>query len=247
MYEIKQLKTHVWGSRNRSVPLLVVLHISNCDMDYLNEYYTSEHNQEASAHFAVSRTGEITQYADIKERTFHASLPNELYKESRVAMVKNTKKLNPNYYSIGIVFEGYGENGGDGELTDDQFWAGVWLMRFLRHEVIERYSRYIELNPKQIVGHCDVDPTRQANCPGLKFPFERLYKELEYVQKLSLEELEARFQYVRNKKDVLAGINSALYKLNEYRTAYLRPGRWHLWGEEKCKKVVEVLEKEGIL
>ena len=79
---------------------------------------------------------------------------------------------NPNRYTISIEHEGYGSNGGDGNLTEQQYQATLRLHR----QLINKWNIPIDRN--HIIGHFEIDKINRPNCPGKAFPWDRLMKDL---------------------------------------------------------------------
>lgn len=74
---------------------------------------------------------------------------------------------NPNQYTIGIEHEGL-----DGALTKAQYQASLWL----HQQLIKRHG--IPVDRDHIIGHYRINSVNKANCPGPKFPWERLFNDL---------------------------------------------------------------------
>lgn len=120
---------------------------------------------KASAHYLVTRTGLIYQLADDEDITYHAG-----------AVANPTWPLydgtNPNKYTIGIEHECYPEVGGDGNLTDEQYQATLWL----HQQLIAKHD--IPIDRDHIIGHYEIDSVNRAGCPGDAFPWARLMLDL---------------------------------------------------------------------
>ena len=118
----------------------------------------------ASAHFLVTRVGEIDQLVKEENRAWHAGIverPNwNLYDGT-----------NPNNYTLGIEHEDYD---GDGELglTELQYQATAWLHRMLTRKW------GIPVDSDHIIGHYRINSVNRPNCPGPNFPWVRLLTDL---------------------------------------------------------------------
>ncbi|MCF6097104.1 N-acetylmuramoyl-L-alanine amidase [Thermovorax subterraneus] len=116
---------------------------------------------KASAHYLVTRDGSIYQLVKDENTAWHAG-----------NVKKPSWKLydgsNPNYYTIGIEHEGFPHEG----LTEAQYQASLMLHRFL----VKRFE--IPIDEEHIIGHHKIDGVRKANCPGPKFPWDRLFNDL---------------------------------------------------------------------
>ena len=115
---------------------------------------------KASAHYLVTRAGRILHLVKDEDTAYHAGdvkKPNWL-------LYKGT---NPNRYTLGIEHEGF-----DGTLTEEQYQATFWLHRHL----IKKWN--IVPNHGTIIGHYRIDSVNRPNCPGPRFPWERLFSDL---------------------------------------------------------------------
>ena len=135
----------------------------------------------ASAHFVVSKKGEITQLVDIREAAWcngTSTDPNKnnYYGKSSLKLVRD-RKTNANYYTISIEHEGF-YNQGKGKLTPEQLEATIWLHKYIIDEVKKIYGIEIPLDREHIVGHYQIDPVRKPNCPGSAFQFDKIIQAL---------------------------------------------------------------------
>lgn len=171
------------------VPCLIVDHISAGSFASLDSWFTSPNNKTSSAHFGVSRDGRIHQYVDIRRMAWANGINAADIARSNTAAVRDRPGINPNLYSVSIEHEGYNvvdadgriveKRGLDGDLTEAQLAATVWLHRFIRDEIVRIYGTdaWFPLDEYHVIGHGQVSPYKQA-CPGANFPWERLYAEL---------------------------------------------------------------------
>lgn len=120
---------------------------------------------KVSAHYLVTRQGEIYQMVKDENTAYHAGIVNK----PNWILYDGT---NPNRYTIGIEHEGYKNQGGDGMLTEAQYQATLWLHRHL----IGKWD--IKITDKHIVGHCRIDSVNRTNCPGRYSPWERMFGDL---------------------------------------------------------------------
>jgi N-acetylmuramoyl-L-alanine amidase len=172
---IKQMgNAHTNSSgRDGHVPCVIVDHISAGTMSSMDGWFTSPANEVSSAHFGVSKTGEIHQYVPIERMAWGNGLTLEAIARATAPIIREHAGVNPNKYTVSIEHEGT-----DGELTEAQFAASVWLHRYIRDEVQRIYGQTIRLDEQHVIGHFQVDPVRKPNCPGPKFPWARLYQTL---------------------------------------------------------------------
>lgn len=135
----------------------------------------------ASAHFVVSKKGEITQLVDIREAAWCNGTSTDPqksnhYSKSSLKIVRD-RKTNANYYTISIEHEGFYKDG-YGALTPEQLEATIWLHKYIIDEVKNIYGIEIPLDREHIVGHYQIDPVRKPNCPGSNFQFDEILKAL---------------------------------------------------------------------
>lgn len=161
------------SARDGNVPFVIVNHISGGTMGSMDNWFRSAGNKVSSAHFGVSKSGVIHQYVDIRRMAWANGITAASTREAPAAVVRENAPTNPNKYTISIEHEGT-----DGNLTEEQFAASVWLHKHIANEVKRIYNREMKLDRKHVIGHFQIDPIRKPNCPGPKFPWERLYKAL---------------------------------------------------------------------
>lgn len=168
-------------------PCAIVDHISLGSMGSMYNTFKNPANS-ASSHFGVSKYGEIHQYVDLQ----HAAWTQGRIIKPSSPLIKSLGG-NPNLYSCSIEHEGY--DGRTDTLTEDQFWATAWLHKYIQTEVVKLYDVRIPLNSHQVIGHYQIDSVNKPYCPGLKFPWSRLYAELAIADTMGLEEYSERVQY----------------------------------------------------
>lgn len=175
MYNIIQKgnKHTNFSSRDGHVPVIIVDHISGGSMSSMDSWFQSASNTVSSAHFGVSKTGEIHQYVAIDKMAWANGLKVDAIKDATAPIIKERSPVNPNKYSVSIEHEGT-----DGDLTEAQFQASVWLHFYIQSEVKRIYGKDMILDEKHVIGHFQVDPKRKPYCPGPKFPWSRLYQAL---------------------------------------------------------------------
>lgn len=167
-------------SRNGWRPDMIVSHIAEGTYDGTISWLCNPKSQ-ASAHFVVSKNGEITQLIDLKEAAWGNGTStdpkkNNHYSKSSLKIVRD-RKTNANYYTISIEHEGF-YNQGKGKLTPEQLEATIWLHRYIIDEVKKIYGIEIPIDREHIVGHYQIDPIRKPNCPGSNFQFDEILEAL---------------------------------------------------------------------
>lgn len=160
-------------SRQGTTPFVIVNHISGGSMSSMDNWFTSSGNEVSSAHFGISKKGEIHQYVKIEDCAWAQGLSIPAGLEFATAKVVKDMKINPNRYCVSIEHEGT-----DGALTPEQFKASVWLHRYIKTYISQMYKKEMKLDSYHIIGHFQIDPRRKPNCPGKNFPWKALYEEL---------------------------------------------------------------------
>ncbi len=121
---------------------------------------------QSSANYLIYRNGTIYQLVKDEDTAWHAGIVN-----------KPTWNLydgtNPNFYTIGIEHECYPAVGGDGNLTEIQYQASLWL-----HKRLINKWKDISIDRDHLTGHYQIDSVNRLNCPGNAFPWERLINDL---------------------------------------------------------------------
>lgn len=164
-YEIKWAGTpNFREGRGGRKPLAIVDHITAGQYPGTLTWMQNPRAQ-ASAHYLVTRRGEILQLVKDEDTAWANGIANKpswkLYDSS-----------NPNRYTLSIEHEGYREFGGDGNLSEEQYAATLWLHRHL----LQKWQ--ISIDEDHIIGHYRIDSVNRPNCPGPKFPWERLFQDL---------------------------------------------------------------------
>ena len=117
---------------------------------------------QASAHFVISKAGEVVQLASLDDRTWHAG----------VSTFRGRGMVNERTW--GIEIENFGPTAaGWDPYTEEQLVAAVVLTR----DLVARMPNVVEVRaaPQRfLVGHEHVAPTRKKD-PGPAFPWGRIY------------------------------------------------------------------------
>lgn len=190
------------GTRGGRKPIAIVDHITIGERGSVINTFSNPGGN--SSHYLVCRDGDILQFVDVTQRAH----TNGYVRDPKSALVRSMGNLNANYYTVTIEHEGYGENGGDGTLTDDQFYASCWLHKYIQTEVQRIYGNKIALNSHQVIAHNQVDSLK-GTCPGKNFPWTRLYAELVIADSMTLAAYEEHLAYARSK----TGASNAAYAL----------------------------------
>jgi len=154
MLELKKTQNQNNGRAGYS-PEAIVLHITEGNFEGTKSWIKNPESK-VSYHYIVKKNGKIARFVNEKNTAWHAG---------RVVnpMWDNIKKgINPNYYTIGIAFEGYA---GD-TLTFKQFFLGSLLIKL----VAKRNK--IQLNRNTLVPHYLI--TADKICPGAGIDIEKI-------------------------------------------------------------------------
>ncbi len=165
MPEIKWMESPNYSSgRNGKKIIAIVDHITAGLMPGTLSWMQNP-MAKVSAHYLVTRKGEIYQLVKDEDTAYHAGVINK----PNWVLYDGT---NPNRYTIGIEHEGHKNQGGDGTLTENQYQATLWLHR----QLIDKYN--LKITDSHIIGHCQIDSVNRPNCPGANFPWKRMFEDL---------------------------------------------------------------------
>ena len=150
---------------------MIVDHISEGSMSSMISWFTSENNKGSSAHFGVSKKGEIYQFVKIEDCAWANGLTSGIENATAQLVLKRGKDVSPNWYSVSIEHEGvWAET--KGKLTPEQLNASMWLHQYIIDYVKEKFNYEIKPSRKTIIGHFEIDKRQRPNCPGELFPFD---------------------------------------------------------------------------
>lgn len=161
-------------------PDMIVCHITEGNFDGAVSWLCNPASK-ASAHFVVSRKGEIAQLVNLKNTAWANGTATDAsdkryYGKSTLKSVID-RKTNANYYTIGIETEGFSAIT-NGALTDIQKIALIELIKYITTEIKRIYNINIAVDRQHIVGHYEITPITKPNCPGKLFPFDEIINQL---------------------------------------------------------------------
>ncbi|MBR85933.1 MAG: N-acetylmuramoyl-L-alanine amidase [Rhodospirillaceae bacterium] len=137
------------------IPNILVIHYTGMQsLDQALQRLMSS-NSQVSAHYLISRKGEIFKLVSEEKRAWHAG----------VSYWRGETDINS--YSIGIELENPGHEFGYSTFPKGQ----MSVLTELCVEVINKYS----ISPENIVGHSDIAPRRKKD-PGELFDWKSLAK-----------------------------------------------------------------------
>ena len=178
-YDYEGFSPNCYKGRNNYVPNMIVCHINNTYGSALKVFYDKE--SEVSAHYVIRRDGHIKQVVSLDDSAWAngTSLNEEsnVYYEFAKSPLIRSIKDNANYYTFSIEHESF-----DGSLTDEQLKSSVKVMREIISYLKEKYNYDFIIDRDHIIGHSDVNPVVRNKCPGKKFPYDTIIKELKGVE-----------------------------------------------------------------
>lgn len=148
---------------------------------------------QASAHYLVTKLGDIYQLVKDEDIAWHAGIVNKpswpLYDGT-----------NPNHITIGIEHECIS----GGRLTELQYQATLWLHK----QLIAKHG--IPVDENHIIGHYRTDGKNRPNDPGPDFPWNRLLNDLK-----GSEEVPEWKQKIMDRAHSLGLIDKNMHKPDE--------------------------------
>jgi N-acetyl-anhydromuramyl-L-alanine amidase AmpD len=142
----------------------VVIHIIDGPIDAANaRFLDNTHPDPRSAHYAVSRTGEVRQYVDEADTAFHAG---KIVAPTWAGLKRAADGtfINPNYYPSGIEHEGRATD----DWPDTMYDATAALLK----GIAERHPQLRPLTRANVVMHREIRSDR--TCPGPVADLSRL-------------------------------------------------------------------------
>ena len=240
-------------------PLGIGDHITIGQRQSVYYWFNSPKNKQASATFVVSRKGEIDQYVDIRHGAWTQGLSSADggYDRAKAPIVRDHKGVNPNYYLVSIEFEGYIEGHEDengnvvmeefgyrGDITEEQFFAGCWLHKYIQTEVERIWGQRFPLNNYTVEGHFRIDPKRKPFCPGSKFPWNRLYAELAIAEGMDFDHYEERIEYLQRDASRRAVAYAIAERISDL-GGKLNDAKWGTSAVEKLSYLYPVMDVVG--
>lgn len=161
------------SSRKGYIPQLIVNHITDGSLNSTIDWFTSEKNEDSSAHFLISKKGVLYQFVDIEDNAWANGLNDDEIKKSKIPLIKKLK-VNPNRVSVSIEHEYYTDDTG---LTREQLITTLLLHKYIINFVEKNYNHKIVPSSKTILKHSDIDP-KKPHCTGESFPIKQIIEEL---------------------------------------------------------------------
>lgn len=245
------------NSRGKYKPLGIGEHISIGTLQSMYWTFSNPNNgRQASAHYGIGRKGEIWQYVDIRRAAWTQGISdNASFNRTTAPIVKAHMGINPNLYLVSIehegYYEGYTENGetvvenlgADGDLTEIQFYVTCWLHKHIQEEIREIYGSTFSLNPTTTPGHYEIDSKRKPFCPGPKYPWSRLHKELSIMDSMTLTEYEEHLAFLQSGNSNLSRIFALYVRAKELKESL--KGKYAVEGNRKTMLLKEAVINTG--
>jgi N-acetylmuramoyl-L-alanine amidase len=143
--------------------LAIVNHVM-CGTLAGTDAWFNDPKSQVSTHYGIGKDGSIHQYVKDEDTAWAVGLTDKPISP----LIRQYPGLNPNYYTISIEYEGYPQDG----LTEAQYQSALWLHK----QLIQKFG--IPVDETHITGHFAFDTVSRSDCPGPKFPWDRLYKDL---------------------------------------------------------------------
>ncbi len=134
-------------------PEAIVIHIGEGSLRSIDMQF-NDPNASVSAHYCVSKSGDIHQYVDEKDVAFHAgNIDKPAWSGLKPGSTPGTF-INPNFYTIGIEHEGFA----DDQWPDTQLATSAALVG----EIARRWN--IPLDENHVIRHHQIRFLK--SCPG---------------------------------------------------------------------------------
>ncbi|MDD2181048.1 MAG: N-acetylmuramoyl-L-alanine amidase [Bacilli bacterium] len=164
--------------RKNIVPDMIVYHITSNYEKAISMFYDSK--TEVSSHFIVSENGESKQIIDLKDSAWangtSLSEDSDMYFKFAENSIVKSRFENANHYTFSIENESY-----DGDLTEKQYLELLKITKKIIRFMKTEYNVDFIIDREHIVGHNEINPIVRNVCPGQKFPFKRLIKDLKSI------------------------------------------------------------------
>jgi len=157
--EVKWVKSPNYSVKaDREISAIILHHTASWNFEN-TVTWLADPAAKASAHYVISRKGEIVQMVLDKHRAWHAGV-SELDGRKHV-----------NNFSIGIELMG---NTCEKPLTEEQWKAMVWLVKKLMAEY--------DIPAHRVVDHRKVSPGRKVDLDPTNFDWTQFYKDIGAIE-----------------------------------------------------------------
>lgn len=142
-------------------PEAIVIHIGEGSLSSIDQHF-NDPGSRVSAHYCVSKTGDIHQYVDEKDTAFHAgNIDRPSWTGLKPGAAPGTF-INPNFYTIGIEHEGFADDAWpDAQLATSAALvgeiAGRWKIPLDENHVIRHHQiRFLKSCPGNVIKISDI-------------------------------------------------------------------------------------------
>lgn len=188
------------------VPDVIVIHIAEGTYNGTIAWMQNPKSR-VSSHFIVGQDGRIAQMVDLRDTAWcngtSVNPADSIYYGYATAKLVKERKTNANYFTISIENEGYYSKT-RGELTRAQLNAEVELIRYIIAEVKRIWGVTIPIDRDHIIGHYEVTPRNKPHCPGEKFQWDELLRQLKGGEKVfnDVDEKHWAYKYIKQLKEL---------------------------------------------
>lgn len=134
--------------------------------------YIERMDVTVSAHFIITRKGEIYRQANLKHGAWHC------IKRKPSNKIVASRNAPPNLYTVGIEHEGMHKDT-KGKLTAEQYKATLEVHKYIIERYEATFKEPFSIDRDHIIGHYEVDTVNRGKSdPGHEFPWEELLTDL---------------------------------------------------------------------
>jgi N-acetylmuramoyl-L-alanine amidase len=142
-------------------PEAIVIHIGEGSLRSIDMQF-NDPNARVSAHYCVSKAGDIHQYVDEKDTAFHAGTIDQPTWSGLKPGRAPGSFINPNFYTIGIEHEGFADDRWpDAQLSTSAALVGEiaqrWKIPLDEDHVIRHHQiRFLKSCPGRVIAIADI-------------------------------------------------------------------------------------------
>lgn len=173
----KRLSPNRNKGRQGQIPDFIVCHQTGGSFTSAINTILNPKNQ-VSYHFVVAQDGTIIQAVNIQDTAWaNGTTNNNDNRDNMHSTIPEirARRRNANQFTVSIGFA----DSTSGELSPPQLASAIELIWHIRNEVKSLFGLAIPMNRVSIIGHYQVTPITRPNCPGPRFPFAEIIKQLQ--------------------------------------------------------------------
>lgn len=165
----------IWSNRdNKTFPSqkwdIIVNHITEGLMPGVLTYM-DRLDTEVSAHFLITKKGEVYSQVGLEHGAWHCIKSNPLNP------IVKARTAPANLYTVGIEHEGVHAQT-QGRMTDAQYKASLEVHKYIIEQYEALYKEPFKIDRDHIIGHYEVSDNRSKSDPGVEFPWAKLMADL---------------------------------------------------------------------